>query len=289
MLNSTATQLLISANSLEEAMLLHDLGVPWVDIKEPRNGPLGRPSLELVEQAALWLGERRSGSEQAWSIAGGELVDWNLDEDQRFLDRLAPRNGCVKWGLAHCAGSDQWMRKVRELLNQIEQNSGDRTQGILVHYADHPRVDAPIWDEVLDAAVAIRIDKILIDTAVKDGSSLTDIIDKERLEKMLKSAGEKSVAVAIAGSIPLSHIRELSLLGPRWIGLRGAVCTDTTDRSSSISPALVQQALSASNLQTRPLSDIFSLDFADIGDHTASPCESCHEPQPLRGESRKGP
>ncbi|MFN6304789.1 MAG: (5-formylfuran-3-yl)methyl phosphate synthase, partial [Planctomycetota bacterium] len=43
MSNSTACQLLVSANTLDECKLLLDLKVPWVDLKDPRQGPLGRP------------------------------------------------------------------------------------------------------------------------------------------------------------------------------------------------------------------------------------------------------
>jgi uncharacterized protein (UPF0264 family) len=177
MSNSTACQLLVSANTLDECILLQALNVPWIDLKEPRHGPLGRPELPLVKQFANRM-TSGSSSKAHWSIAGGELPDWNPQVDQAYLEAVCLRgthrtDGHIKWGLAQAERTSDWRVKLAKLVEQIPSPK----QVILVHYADYARVEAPEWSTVLAIAAELKIDKILIDTAIKDGSKLTDWLE----------------------------------------------------------------------------------------------------------------
>jgi uncharacterized protein (UPF0264 family) len=243
MSNSTACQLLVSANTLEECILLQALNVPWIDLKEPRHGPLGRPELPLVKQFANRM-TSASSSKAHWSIAGGELPDWNPQADQAYLEAVCLRethrtDGHIKWGLAHAERTSDWRVKLAKLVEQIPSPG----QVILVHYADYARVEAPEWSMVLAIAAELKIDKILIDTAIKDGSKLTDWLEIPAIEQRIEDAKRCDFQIAIAGSIPLDQLAKLSRLEPNWIGVRGAVCRNPKDRTSTIDPGLVEKAL----------------------------------------------
>ena len=255
MSNSTACQLLVSANTLEECILLQDLSVPWIDLKEPRHGPLGRPELPLVKQFANRM-TSASSIKAHWSIAGGELPDWKPQADQAYIEAVCLREtaretyrgtdrgpnrteGHIKWGLAQAERTSDWQVKLAKLVEQIPSPG----QVILVHYADYARVEAPEWKKVLSIAAELKIDKILIDTAIKDGSKLTDWLEIPSLEQRIQDAKRWNFQIAIAGSIPLDQLAKLSRLEPNWIGVRGAVCRNPKDRTSTIDPALVELAL----------------------------------------------
>ena len=243
MSNSTASQLLVSANTLEECILLQELKVPWIDLKEPRHGPLGRPELPLVKQFANQMTSDCSRVPH-WSIAGGELPDWESQSDKPFIEALRAQgtkrtDGHIKWGLAGAEQTSNW----RDKLSKIVEQTRSPEQVILVHYADYRRVDAPDWNTVLSAAAEQQIDKILIDTAVKDGSKLTDWLEIHLLEQRIQDAKRQNFQIAIAGSILLDQLAKLSRLEPNWIGVRGAVCRNPKDRTSTIDPGLVAKAL----------------------------------------------
>jgi uncharacterized protein (UPF0264 family) len=243
MSNSTACQLLVSANTLDECILLQALNVPWIDLKEPRHGPLGRPELPLVKQFANRM-TAGSSSKAHWSIAGGELPDWNPQADQAYLEAVCLRgthrtDGHIKWGLAQAERTSDWRVKLAKLVEQIPSPG----QVILVHYADYARVEAPEWSSVLAIATELKIDKILIDTAIKDGSKLTDWLEIPEIEQRIQDAKRCNFQIAIAGSIPLDQLAKLSRLEPNWIGVRGAVCRNPKDRTSTIDPGLVEKAL----------------------------------------------
>jgi uncharacterized protein (UPF0264 family) len=236
MSNSTACQLLVSANTLEECDKLLDLNVPWIDLKEPRHGPLGRPGLDhALAFASKMIADPRTRN---WSIAAGELIEWNLDSDLAFLDLLGT-SGHVKWGLAHCNTLPDWQSKLVRLIERLPSPK----QAILVHYADHHLVDAPAWAPLLDFAEHLHIDKLLIDTSVKDGMTLLDWLPIEKLAGLIDTTHARFFKIAVAGSIRLADLPKLCQLSPDWIGLRGAVCSDPKQRTSRIDAALVKRAL----------------------------------------------
>ncbi len=151
MSNSTACQLLVSANTLDECILLQDLSVPWIDLKEPRHGPLGRPELPLVKQFANRM-TSASSIKAHWSIAGGELPDWKPQADLGYIEAVCLRetargtnrgpnrtDGHIKWGLAQAERTSDWQVKLAKLVEQIPSPG----QVILVHYADYARVPSP--------------------------------------------------------------------------------------------------------------------------------------------------
>jgi len=218
--------------------LLIDLKVPWVDLKEPRHGPLGRPSLGVATDFVSQIHTQQI--ESHWSIAGGELSDWNNDTDDQFL-RLLGSDGHIKWGLANCCNSPGWQQKLGGLVCSLPRP----TQAVLVYYADHTKVAGPDWETVLETSRQLGLDKILIDTAIKDGSTLLDNLPVPKLTEVIRIAHDQKLRIAIAGSIPLSKLVQLGSLGADWIGVRGAVCSDRKDRTSRIDPALVSAALAS--------------------------------------------
>ena len=244
MSNSTACQLLVSANTLDESKLLRDLQVPWIDLKDPQEGPLGRPSFHLASEFASMI-SIDSKSTSPWSFAGGELSDWDNSRDLPFIETLGHR-GHIKFGLANCNKIPRW----QEILAGLVEHMHMPQQAILVHYADASSVSAPSWDTVMHAALSLGLDKVLIDTAIKDGTTLLDLLPSTNLASIIDAAHDHSLQIALAGSIPLHALTELRKLGPDWIGIRGAVCSNPKDRKSPIDPDLVLRALALMDRDT---------------------------------------
>jgi hypothetical protein len=249
--------LLISVRSPEEVVLVCSRPVDWIDLKDPDLGPLGRPELNtlhafrnklLLDQGQgspsettrdpSDLAESTSNSPQRrWSVAGGELRDWDIDADQPYLEALGD-TGAIKWALAHCDADPNWQTKASDLANRLPR----RDQAILVHYADHTAVNAPNWHATLQATRQLNLKYLLIDTAIKDGRTLIDYYPPQALTAMIADASKWGIDVAIAGSIPLDSIPSLADVGAAWIGVRGAVCSGKS-RSSTISPEKLDRAV----------------------------------------------
>lgn len=231
--------------------------VAWIDLKDPDRGPLGRPDLDMLhafrnelffnrglssysetESGCPNIAECVSNSMQRrWSVAGGELRDWDIHADQPYLESLE-ESGAIKWALAHCESDSDWQSKASELASRLPC----REQAILVHYADHATVKAPNWPTTLQATRQLNLKYLLIDTAIKDGRTLLDYYSQQGLTSMIADASKWGIDVAIAGSISLDSIPSLTNVGAAWIGVRGAVCSSNS-RSSPISPEKLDRAV----------------------------------------------
>jgi uncharacterized protein (UPF0264 family) len=242
--NGTAG-LLVSVQNERELQVVLRAGVRWIDVKDPSRGALGRPEIDVA------IGIRRAmmsenAAEIHFSIALGELNETPLDELFRYVGSFV--DGTVfKVALSNCNHQTDW----RELVTALAKGIGTSKRLILVHYADASQAAAPSWREVLQTAVEIGSEYLLIDTWGKNGRSLLDFYSVEALQSMIADANAAGLSVAIAGSIPMVELRNLASVGADWVGVRGAVC-EGPHRTGSICETKLKRALAE---LSNPLAD----------------------------------
>lgn len=236
---STGPKLLVSVRDAAEAESIASMHLDWLDLKDPDAGPLGRPTLDSVIafMRVVTLACQHPTGPRHWSIAGGELLDWNPDDHSAWLHAIGPA-GCIKWALADCAARTDWLAVAERAAQPLPHAA---QQAILVHYADGWRCHAPDWQSVLDATQQLGWHRVLIDTAIKDGSSLLDHTSLETLESMLAQASRAKIEVALAGALRLEMIDALRKLSPAWLGFRSALC-EHRDRRAALNPQRVRAA-----------------------------------------------
>jgi uncharacterized protein (UPF0264 family) len=234
-LQNQLSGLLVSAQDLEEVHLALDCGVDWLDLKDPERGALGRPPLALVQSTARILAERPG---IRWSIAGGELADWDPPGGLPYLEALGEQ-GAIKWALSRCAGTSDWPAKFAAAAHPLPS----RKQAILVHYADHLQCHAPHWEESLAVAHSLGMRQLLVDTFIKNGQTLLDQYSREELTSMVDQARSMGLSMALAGSLRMDQLEQLGRhVGASWVGVRGSVCSGP-GRSSRLSREKVKQAV----------------------------------------------
>lgn len=224
--------LLVSARSIVESKLIVSSGVGWLDVKEPSLGSLGRPSLELI----FSILELDIPKTVQVSVAGGELVSWTEDLDDLLAAKL-PARTYLKLALANCSGID-WQRIAERISRALVR----RSQLILVHYADTENSRSPQWQEVIETAKSLSGKFVLIDTHCKKSGDLLAHYSLEQLEKMIGSAKQIKLGVALAGSLKLEQLLILSNLQVDWLGVRGAVCQET-QRTGDLCSDRLRQAV----------------------------------------------
>lgn len=250
MLNSTISRLLVSVNTVEEFEIAFDSKVPWIDFKDPKAGALGQPSLSTVRDSATRFAEIQGtevdafrGADFQWSIAGGELLEWAKPCEWTMANRMRIEalgdQGAIKWGLKGCQERRDWKDHFASLVEGLPR----RDQAILAHYADFQRVGAPDWNEVFSVAKGMGTRRILIDTAIKDGSNLLDHLPIGLLMERIEQSHRAGLEIAIAGSLRTDGLERVRLLGADWIGLRGGVCRDPNDRNSPIAKERIEMVL----------------------------------------------
>jgi uncharacterized protein (UPF0264 family) len=222
-------KILISPVSLEEAASIIEAKADIIDIKNVNEGSLG--------------------AQFPWNIA--EIVDFihgNGVTASATLGDLPYKPGTAAlaaYGVAHCgvnyikaglhglntyAQALEMMDAIRRAVRMV---SGD-AKVVASGYADYRRFNGlNTWD-LVRAAKAAHCDVVMVDTAIKDGRTLFDVLTLHEINGFVCMAREANLQVALAGSIKAEHAEELLKIHPDIIGVRGAVC-EGTDRHSKIS------------------------------------------------------
>lgn len=217
---SVRPKLLVSVRSAAEARAALLGGADLIDVKEPARGALGAADPEVIREVVAAV-----GGAVPVSAALGEWADWRGEPVPSGLS-------FAKWGMARQAEGD--MRPVFEVRMTLAA-----TSPVLVAYADFRRADSPDPHWLAEAAVRFKFPAFLIDTAIKDRSTLLNWIDPAALARIRFRLGDAGVAVALAGSLNEAAIRSLGPLAPDWFGVRGAACVG--GRAGTISGERIRQ------------------------------------------------
>ena len=261
---SLRPRLLVSVRNAAEARIAVQGGADIVDVKEPHNGSLGRASAEVlvsIGEALAFLpstmprefpGSLHDNESPQLSLALGEVTEWfdaaaNLAVKYRpVIQRLRP--AFLKLGLADMmtsAGSnDDWKQAWQNVRHALPGPHG----WVAVAYADHQRAKSPTVDDVLHEALACGCQVLLIDTNVKDGSTLLDWLSIHQLQQLRQATRSAEMQLALAGRVTEELLPTLLALTPDIIGVRGAVC-DHGQRTATVCELRVQAFRAA--LQSR--------------------------------------
>jgi uncharacterized protein (UPF0264 family) len=91
-------------------------------------------------------------------------------------------------------------------------------------YADAHRVGAVDPLEIPRVAADSGADLAMVDTAVKDGKTLFDFMDEEKISQFTTEIHDYGLKSALAGSVTKEQLPLLAELGCDVAGIRGAAC-----------------------------------------------------------------
>jgi (5-formylfuran-3-yl)methyl phosphate synthase len=211
-------RLLVSVRDAAEAEAALAGGAGLIDVKEPARGPLGRADAAVI--AAI---VRAVGGRVPVSAALGELRECPL---VTAGEELPAGVGYVKWGLSGLLRA-RWGRHLVSTHQFLPH-----ARPVAVAYADWVRADAPRPADV--AAYAGRfgfVKAFLIDTFIKDGSTLLDWLTTNEVAALVRICrdADAAVTVALAGSLGPAEIERLRGVEPDWFAVRGAACAGGRD------------------------------------------------------------
>lgn len=205
MTDPVISKLLVSVRSADEARAALEGGAGLIDVKEPSRGPLGAADYEVIRDVLVAVAERRPVS-----AALGEWMNWD--------DRPVPEGlEYTKWGMAG-------LRDLPTAAFAPMRKSKYARHPVLVAYADFQRAQSPDPAWLVAYALRFQFPAFLLDTAIKDGSTLLDWIAPSTLARMRLMLADAGVKVALAGSLDEAAIRKLAPLAPDWFAVRGAAC-----------------------------------------------------------------
>ena len=214
-LYTTPVQLLISVRSTAEASSALAGGADIIDAKEPGAGALGAVSLSTFASIADCV-----AGKVAVTAALGDADDERAVEDRA---RAFGRAGAafVKVGFAGIDSLD----RVASLLAAARRGAvAARTAVVAVAYADHARVAALSPDVIVAAAAIAGARGVLLDTAIKNGVGLLQLLDEIALGTWVRRVQANGMFAALAGQLRAIDLAAVRAMGAEIAGVRGAAC-----------------------------------------------------------------
>ena len=222
-------QVLISPVSLEEAASIIEAKADIIDFKNVNEGSLGAQFPWIITDLVDFIHGHGV-------TASATLGDLPYKPGTAALAAYGVAQCGVNYikaglyGLNTYAQAVEMMEAIRRAVRMVSADAKVVASG----YADYRRFNGlSTWD-LVRAAKAAQCDVVMVDTAIKDGKTLFDVLTLDEINDFVGMAKEAKMQVALAGSIKAEHAEELLKIQPDIIGVRWAVCGGT-DRYSKIS------------------------------------------------------
>ena len=212
-------KLLVSPKNETEAAEAIAGGADIIDVKNPREGPLGANFPWVIKRV-----KQITPADIEVSCTIGEMP--NLPGSMALAALGAATTGVnyVKAGL-------YGLRTPKEAVNLMQnvvkaaKDFNSSVKVVVSGYADAERISTVDPLHVPKIAYAVQGDIAMIDTAIKDGKNLFDFLTKSQLQRFVDKAHSYGLKAALAGSLRKEDMPIICALDADVVGVRGAVCT----------------------------------------------------------------
>ncbi len=226
-------KLLVSVWWPEEVRDALEGGADIIDIKNPKRGSLGAPSLRVVSEIS-----RNYGGVVELSAAVGDITC--CPEMAALAAYTLSKLGMnyVKVGLQV---NDE--KLGLEIVKEVSETVGSLSKVIIVGYADYIRIKTLSPMKIIDLAYKGGAYGVMIDTRIKDGLTTLDFLSTHYLKEFVNRAKKLGLLKALAGGLKRNQVKHVVNLGFDVIGFRTAACNN--GRLGRVSKAKVHELKTA--------------------------------------------
>lgn len=242
-------ELLISIVNEEQARLVAESGAGWVDLKDPRRGPLGAADQDqqraVLRALSGWPEIRRS-------VALGEISELAAGEPwpQPLAGFQFAKLGTAGVGAAESPGraaSAEWSTRWLAWYHALPPGCC----GVLVAYADASTCQGLSLETALDFAAAHGLPYLLVDTFDKSAGGLAAILGRtgrwSQVSNWIERAREQGTRIVWAGQLTRGDAQALADWQADVVGIRSAVCRPNpqghVDRAGELCPVRLAEWL----------------------------------------------
>ena len=211
-------KLLVSVVDEQEAKFAAEGGADIVDVKNPLEGALGANFPHVIRGVRKCI-----PSSLPVSVAIGDSPNKPGAAALAALGAAVCNIQYVKVGLYGTSQPGQAVYLLKEVCRAV-RGYDPAIKIIAAAYADAHRVGALPPLESPAVSSEAEANGCMLDTFVKDGSSLFMHLDNAMLHAFVNDCRERNLLSALAGSLTEEDIPRISAIGPEIIGFRTAAC-----------------------------------------------------------------
>ena len=227
--------LLISPINTEEALESIEGGADIVDVKNPKEGSLGANFPWVIKSI-----REMTPKDTLVSATIGDVPYKPGTVSLAALGAAVSGADYIKVGLYGPKNYDEALEVMKNVVKTVREYRKDATI-VAAGYADAHRVGAVDPMEIPDIAAKAGANIAMVDTAVKDGKTLFDFMDEEKLTKFNNKTHNYGLKSALAGSVKKDQLLTLHQIGCDVVGIRGAACTGGDRNSGKIHRSAVRE------------------------------------------------
>lgn len=213
-------KLLISVTDEQEASEAITGGADIIDVKNPKEGALGASFPWIIRQ----IKEITPGNVEV-SCALGDLPNLPGSVSLAALGGAMTGVNYIKVGIGAAKTKEDAVFLLQSATKAV-QDYCSTVKVVAAGYADAARVGSINPSLIPEIADKANVDVAMIDTAVKDGSSLFTYLNNEQIQTIVADSHNRGLLVALAGSLKKEQIFNVSTLKADIIGVRSAACTN---------------------------------------------------------------
>jgi (5-formylfuran-3-yl)methyl phosphate synthase len=228
-------KLLVSPINKEEALQAIAGGADIIDVKNPKEGPLGANYPWVIKE----IKELTPKGIQV-SCTLGEAPHAPASVSLAALGAASLGVDFVKVGLYGVNTTESACNLLSNVIRAAKE-CNPKIKVVAAGYADAFRANSVDCLLVPGIVFKAKADVAMIDTAVKDGKNTFEFLSKEHLKKFVDLAHGYGLQAALAGSLRKTDLAVVYDLGADIAGLRGAACTKEDRLNGVISKQKVQE------------------------------------------------
>lgn len=222
-------RLLVSPSSIDEAIVCASAAehLDIVDVKNPKEGSLGANYPWVISAIRKVV-----PADKCVSATLGDVPFKPGTVAQAGLGAAAAGATYIKAGLYGCATPEQAITVMKGLARAVKDYNPEAVV-VAAGYADAHRIGCLNPLAIPYVALEAGADVAMLDTAIKDGTTLFSHVDVKQCELFVRNCHDHGISAALAGSIKVTHLDDLAAIGTDIVGVRGAVCQGG-DRNSGV-------------------------------------------------------
>jgi (5-formylfuran-3-yl)methyl phosphate synthase len=212
-------KLLISPINEEEAQEAILGGADIVDVKNPKEGPLGASFPWIIQNI-----KKAAPKTMEVSCTLGDVPNLPGTAALAALGAASTGVDYIKVGLGNLKTPAEAVALLQAVV-RAAKTQNPHVKVVAAGYADAEAVGSINPLLIPGVASEAKCDVAMLDTAVKNDKTLLDALTRKDLGDFVEKTHGYKLQAALAGSLKAEHLSFICGLGADIVGLRGAACT----------------------------------------------------------------
>ncbi|MFX1305404.1 MAG: (5-formylfuran-3-yl)methyl phosphate synthase [Promethearchaeota archaeon] len=235
---SKKIKLLISPRNIEEAKIVIDHKIDYIDCKNPKEGSLGANFPWVIKEMKSLI---PPDSPQLLSATIGDFPDLPGSASLAALGAAVSGADIIKIGLKGPKNEKTAIRLMNKVVKAVKDYN-ENIKIVVAGYADQRRMkSSPEIMSIPTIASESGSDIAMLDTYIKDDRGLFDFLTPDQLVQFKNEAKNFKLEIALAGNLRKKDIPQINDISPDIIGVRSVVCEGYDRNNGSIKAELIKE------------------------------------------------